>query len=72
MISIKPHSSLGIKYSQLTIECEEGLTVKKILDRLDLDGGYVVLILVNGKIVEENFILSGGDKIELYPVVGGG
>ena len=76
MVQIKLHTILK-NYCPaaggcLQMPCGEGLTVEKMLANLDLRPGLVGLVLVNGKIAQNDCMLAEGDEVELYPVFGGG
>lgn len=76
MISVKLHTFLKSYCPRsdgcLQLQYEEGLTVKKILEQLNLNTGIVGLVLVNGRIVQSDYKLAEGDSMEIYPLFGGG
>lgn len=76
MITVKLHTALK-RYcphgdGSLQIQYKDGLTVKKILEQLNLNNGAVGLVLVNGKIASWEIQLMRGDSVELFPIFGGG
>ncbi|RKO67901.1 MoaD/ThiS family protein [Desulfofundulus salinus] len=76
MITVKLHTALKRYYphgdGSLQIQYKEGLTVKKILEQLNLNNGAVGLVLINGKIASGEIQLMRGDCVELFPIFGGG
>jgi sulfur carrier protein ThiS len=57
----------------LTIQLAESITLVKLLDRLQVPPGEVALTVLNGRLVSlENVRVSDGDRVELYPPIGGG
>lgn len=76
VITVKLHTSLK-SYSPdgggyLEVAHEEGLTVKRVLEKLGLNNGVVGLTLVNGLYARMDYKLKEGDSIEFYPIFGGG
>lgn len=49
-----------------------GETIKKLLLRLNIPDEEVWLIVVNGTLVDENFIPSPGDQVDVMSPVAGG
>ncbi len=54
------------------INIPAGSVVKDALPLLDLPDRLEFIVAVNGKVVEEDTILSDGDTMELIPALGGG
>jgi sulfur carrier protein ThiS len=48
-----------------------GASVNFLIDKVKLKN-YPVIVLVNNKKVERNFILKNGDLVKIIPIVGGG
>lgn len=48
------------------------LTVRDILEKLDIDEEEVAILLINGKDGKVDSVLKDGDIISLFPPVGGG
>lgn len=53
-------------------EVPEGLTVQELLGRLGLEDEQVKLVFINGAHVSREAVISGGDRVGLFPAVGGG
>lgn len=47
-------------------------TVRDVLSELKIPNSDVALILVNGRHVELDYVLSDGETLALFPPVGGG
>ncbi len=56
----------------LTMNDAHGKTVRRVMDELGLPADKVKIILVNGLSAEEDRILNDGDRLGLFPPVGGG
>lgn len=54
------------------LEVETNATVGQVIDRLDIPGKSVKLVFVNGIRGTTDTVLSDGDRIGLFPPVGGG
>jgi molybdopterin converting factor small subunit len=50
----------------------EGETVAEVMARLGVDPADVKLIFINGIKVETDAVLTNGDRLGLFPAVGGG
>ncbi|WP_242655769.1 MoaD/ThiS family protein [Desulfofundulus australicus] len=76
LITVKFHTALKRYCPQndgmLQFQYIEGLTVKKLLEQLNLNNGAVGLVLVNGKIASREIQLMRGDYVEIFPIFGGG
>lgn len=51
---------------------EPGLTVAGLIDRLGIPPQEIKLVFVNGTHVEVDAVLRDGDRVGLFPAVGGG
>ena len=51
---------------------EEGTRVQDLVDALGIDASMVKLIFVNGRRQEPSYRLEDGDRLGLFPPVGGG
>ncbi|MFZ5572360.1 MAG: MoaD/ThiS family protein [Thermodesulfobacteriota bacterium] len=56
----------------MTIACEEGLTIRELLVGLGLPMDQVKLIFVNGVHAQPDAVLKNGDRVGVFPPVGGG
>lgn len=74
-IKIKAHASLARKLKgklDCKIDPEEGISVEKLLHKLDIPKKEVFLVIVNGKKSSFNTIIKEGDTLNLFPFIGGG
>ncbi|MBU1611358.1 MAG: MoaD/ThiS family protein [Proteobacteria bacterium] len=53
-------------------EVPEGTTVQELLDRLGLSDDQVRLVFINGAHVSLQAVIAEGDRLGLFPAVGGG
>ena len=60
------------KKQSLELDFYKGIRVEDILIELDMNGGQVGPVLVNGELANKKDELSDDSVLELYPVVGGG
>lgn len=51
---------------------EPGLTVAGLIARLGIPPAEIKLVFVNGSHVEQDAPLADGDRVGLFPAVGGG
>ncbi len=49
-----------------------GITVKKLLEELGVPQEEVKLVFIDGVKSELGFVLKGGERIGIFPAVGGG
>ena len=56
----------------VSIDIAEGATVVDILKKISIDPAEIHLVMVNGIGCELEKILSSGDRVGLFPPVGGG
>jgi molybdopterin synthase sulfur carrier subunit len=54
------------------VELQAGSRVEELLRRLELPGGEVKVIFVNGRARSSNHPLADGDQVGIFPLVGGG
>ncbi len=54
------------------IGVEEGTCVKDVIQKLKIPGDSVKLIFINGVHAKRDTILKDGDRLGLFPPVGGG
>jgi sulfur carrier protein ThiS len=57
---------------ELEVEVLEGTSVGGAMDGLGLPYGEVGLLLVNGKLADEEVVLHEGDTVLFTPVISGG
>lgn len=53
-------------------EVKEGQTIDDLIQDLGIPQGLVKLIFVNGKKQDRTYVLQDGDRVGLFPPVGGG
>jgi molybdopterin converting factor small subunit len=51
---------------------EDGITISQLIDRLDISPSEAKLIFVNGVRTELDAVLHGGERVGIFPPVGGG
>jgi molybdopterin synthase sulfur carrier subunit len=59
-------------YDGLSLEVSPGTPVSRIISLLDLPAKEVTLIMVNGVRQQPDFPLQGGERLGLFPPIGGG
>ncbi len=64
-----PHLGIG---EAMPVELPDGVTVGQLIEHLRLPAGEVKVIFVNGTVRGEEHALSDGDKVGVFPPVGGG
>ena len=57
---------------KIKLEIKENSTVADALEELSIPKNYVTLIIINNKTTSLNAKLQNGDKIILFPPMGGG
>ncbi|MBU0513379.1 MAG: MoaD/ThiS family protein [Proteobacteria bacterium] len=56
----------------LSVEAEQGRSVARLLARLGIPPEKVKIIMVNGVAAGADTVLADGDRVGLFPPVGGG
>ncbi|MEF8823180.1 MAG: MoaD/ThiS family protein [Desulfohalobiaceae bacterium] len=73
LISVKSYATLrGYQPEDGVLEVEEGASVNTVLQKLGLPPEEAKVVFVNGKHASLDQVLQEGDKIALFPSVGGG
>lgn len=57
---------------KIKLAVEEGTTIGQALEKTGIIGDAIGLIVLNSKIVQEDTVLSTGDVVRVYPIMGGG
>ena len=58
---------------RIDLELPDGARLPDVLSELRIEPGAVHLVILNGRSVQDRSIpLSGGDRLGLFPPVGGG
>ncbi|EAX47197.1 thiamineS protein [Thermosinus carboxydivorans Nor1] len=63
-----PASATGI----VMVDVPDGITVDELLAEMEIDRHEVKMIMVNGMHSDGNRVLADGDRVGLFPPVGGG
>ena len=66
---IRPELKAG---EALPLELKEGTTVERMVEALDIPKKGIHLVVVNGRTRPLDHPLSDGDRVALFPPVGGG
>ena len=53
-------------------EIPEGLTIRELRDLLGINPAIPLIIMVNNHGEREEFVLSDGNRVALFPPIGGG
>jgi molybdopterin synthase sulfur carrier subunit len=56
----------------LSLEIQPGTSVAQVMARLGLPAKEVTLIMVDGRRQEPDYMLQGGERLGLFPPIGGG
>ena len=67
----KYHPDLGIGEA-LVITLDDKAKLGNLLHELKVPKEEITVVLVNGKREEENYLLRDGDRIGIFPLIGGG
>lgn len=54
------------------VELPDQTTVQDLVDRMNIPGDEVKLIFINGRRCELSAVLADGDRVGIFPPVGGG
>jgi len=77
-VEVRLHASLewirpGLKAGEaLPLELKKGITVGQMVEELGIPKEGVHLVLINGRMRFLKHPLSDGDRVALFPPVGGG
>jgi sulfur-carrier protein len=64
-----PDLALG---ESLEVELPDGTTVGELVERLELQADQVKVVFVNHRIRQDGYELQDGDRVGIFPPVGGG
>jgi sulfur-carrier protein len=70
--SLRPYVPGYNPYDGIALEVPPGTPVSRIISRLGLPPEEVTLIMVNGVRQQPDFPLQGGERLGLFPPIGGG
>jgi len=77
-IEVQLHTTLQKETPQgmqrcIDLEMPEGSTIRDIMERLALElAPEHLLLVVEGKVVEEDYVLREGEQVSLIPAMSGG
>ena len=76
MLDIRLYATLrqygADKSGAVAVDVPEPLTVEQLLAKLAIPAAEVKIAMVNGVSAELNQVLAAGDRVGLFPPVGGG
>ncbi|MDY6878494.1 MAG: MoaD/ThiS family protein [Chloroflexota bacterium] len=64
-----PHLGIG---EAMPVELPDGATVGHLIEHLRLPAGEIKVIFINSIVRGEEYALSDGDEVGIFPPVGGG
>ena len=70
--SLRPYAPNYNPYNGITLEVPPGTAVSRIISQLGLPPEEVTLIMVDGVRRQPDFPLQGGERLALFPPIGGG
>ena len=77
-IEVQFHTTLQKQTSEglqrcIDLELTEGSTIRDVLQALELDlATEHLLLVVEGKVVEEDYVVREGERVSLIPAMSGG
>ncbi len=76
VVHLEVHVSLrrlpGLDGGKKSVKIVQGTPVGQIIKDIGAAPGEIGLILCNGKVVKTDKALYGGEKLEFFPIFGGG
>ena len=64
---------LGLEIGQsFPVELTTGATISELVQHLGLPPEEIKLVYVNGRSQQEEYVLTEGDQVGIFPPVGGG
>lgn len=54
------------------VELKDGSNISDLINQLKLNEERSLIVMVNGKRELDDFVLSAGDRVGIFPPVGGG
>ena len=72
-ITVKLFATLrNDRFQTKVINCNDGISVRNLLDLIKLDEKEVAIIFHNGRHAKSDDILSENDTVAFFPPIGGG
>jgi sulfur carrier protein ThiS len=71
-IRVKLSGDLCKHFEEERFQMEAPVTIGDLLDHLSIKEGEVGVIALNGKLSAKSRELQDGDRVELFPPIGGG
>ena len=65
------HPEAG-KEGELTVSLNDNSNVSALIGKLNLPRKEISLVMVNGKHQKDDFVLKDGDRVGIFPLIGGG
>jgi sulfur carrier protein ThiS len=73
LITVRLFATLGRKYAVTdTVDLAKPRVISDILDEIGIPDGKVTIMLVDGKHANEDAVVRPGQKLSLFPPIGGG
>ena len=54
------------------LDVPEGMTIRQLRDHIGINPAMPLLVMVNNHHEPENFVLHAGDRVGMFPPIGGG
>ncbi len=70
--TLKRYTKKESESNSSAIDVEDGICVKDVIRKLQIQDDLVKLIFINGVHAKRDTILKDGDRLGLFPPVGGG
>jgi len=64
-----PQAAIG---EPIIVQVDEGTSLKDLFAQLHLPEDEVRIVFANGRLREEGYLLQDGDRVGIFPPIGGG
>jgi len=81
-VQLDIHLFAGLKCANTQLPCHgekefshefpDGITIRQLRDLLGIDPTIPLLVMVNNRGAQEDLVLTNGDRVALFPPIGGG
>jgi len=72
-VNVRLFATLRInREKEIQMDLTEGVTVRDIIERLDISEQEATIIFINGRGAKLDHRLSDNDRLSIFPPVGGG